>query len=185
MHRVQVSVLASLLTLLTAGCTSWDPDAPAPDQIVEETKGKFLASDPDMSRFFDKAHGYAIFPSVGKGAFVIGGGYGGGWVVEQNEVIGKTSISEATVGLQIGGQAFSEVIFFKDAATLDAFKRGNFEFNSQVSVAVVTAGAAAKASYDKGMAVFVLPKGGLMAEASVGGQKFTYTPRPMEASARK
>jgi lipid-binding SYLF domain-containing protein len=137
----------------------------------------FLAKDSSMKKFFHGAHGFAIWPSVGKGGLVIGGGGGSGSVYERGKLIGTTKLSFVSVGAQIGGQSFAEVIFFKDKAAIDNFKRGNFEFGAQVSAVAATAGAANGTDYDSGVAVFTLPKKGLMAEASVSGQEFTFEPK--------
>ena len=132
--------------------------------------------DPGMEKFFDGAAGYAVFPSVGKGGLVVGGAHGKGLVIVGDNAVGKTSLSQATVGLQIGGQVYSQFIFFKDDVALGHFQRGNWETSAQLSAVVVTLGASADANYNKGVAVFTNVGGGAMAEASVGGQKFSYEP---------
>ena len=145
--------------------------------------------------FFKSAYGYAVFPTVGKGGMVIGGAYGKGQVYRGGKVIGETSLIKATIGFQLGGQAFSEMIFFEDKRAYDDFTSGNFEFDASASAVAITAGAQAKAgtegstasasagpatakqagsSYRKGMAIFVHIKGGLMYEAAIGGQKFNF-----------
>jgi len=134
-------------------------------------------ADPGIEAFFDNAAGYAVFPGVGKGGFVVGGAYGKGLVIVDEKVDGYTSMTQATVGLQIGGQKYAQFIFFKDDVAIAHFRRGNFEFGAQASAVAITAGASADASYDGGVAVFTHAAGGLMVEGSVGGQKFTYEPR--------
>jgi lipid-binding SYLF domain-containing protein len=131
-------------------------------------------ADPGMETFFENAAGYAVFPSVGKGGIVIGGAYGKGLVIVNDMVDGYTSMSQATIGLQLGGQKYSQFIFFRDEAALGHFKRGNFEFGAQASAVAVTAGASADANYDSGVVVFTQAGGGLMFEGTVGGQRFTY-----------
>jgi len=130
--------------------------------------------DPGMERFFNDAAGYAVFPSVGKGGIGIGGAHGKGLVIVGDEAVGKTSLSQVTIGLQLGGQVYAQFVFFKDEVALGHFQRGNWETSAQLSAVAVTAGASADANYNKGVAVFTNMGGGLMAEASVGGQKFTY-----------
>jgi lipid-binding SYLF domain-containing protein len=170
---VCISILVSL-----SACAGWDPDKEQREaDQVRMTIERFMERDPGLQTFFDKAYGYAVFPRVGKGAYIIGGTYGRGLVYEQGNHIGKTSIIAASVGLQIGGQEFSEIIFFRDKVTMDFFKQGNLELSAQASAVAVTTGIAAKTQYDEGIAVFVLPTAGLMFEASVGGQKFTFEPR--------
>ena len=148
--------------------------------------------------FFNNAYGYAVFPTIGKAGIGIGGSYGKGQVYQGGKVTGETSLIKATIGLQLGGQAFSQMIFFEDKRAYDEFTSGDFEFDASASAVAITAGAQAKAgtegatagvsagpatgkqaktSYHKGMAVFVHTKGGLMYEASIGGQKFSYKPK--------
>jgi len=145
--------------------------------------------------FFEGAYGYAVFPTIGKAGFGIGGAYGTGQVYQGSKVTGETSLIKVTFGLQAGGQAFSEIIFFEDKRAYDEFTSGQFEFDAAASAVAITAGAQAKVgtegatagasagpatgkqaktSYHKGMAVFVHTKGGLMYEATIGGQKFSF-----------
>jgi len=144
------------------------------DEDVQEVIQKFEEGDPGMQAWFREAYGYAVFPSVGKGGIGIGGAHGKGLVYEQKNLVGKTTLTEVTVGFQLGGQAFSEVIFFKDKTAFDDFTRENFEFGAQVSAVALTAGASADLAYNGGVAVVTATKGGLMYEATVGGQKFSY-----------
>jgi lipid-binding SYLF domain-containing protein len=143
---------------------------------VTEAMAEFTKADPKLQKEINKAAGYAIFPSVGKGAIGIGGAHGKGWVYEGGALIGETSLTQVTIGLQLGGQAYRELILFKDKTALDDFKRGNFELDAQASAVAVTAGASANAKYNGGVAILTMAKGGLMYEASVGGQKFSYKP---------
>lgn len=146
--------------------------------------------------FFKNCYGYAVFPTVGKGGIGIGGAYGKGQVYEKGNVTGTASLVKLSIGFQLGGQAFSEIIFFQDKRAYDDFTSGRFEFDASASAVVITAGAQAKAGtegvsggasvnnegeyasvgYSKGMVVFVHTKGGLMYEAAIGGQKFSFTP---------
>lgn len=147
--------------------------------------------------FFDSAYGYAIFPTIGKAGFVIGGAYGEGRVYKENKYTGKTTLYQASIGFQMGGQAYSQVVFFEDERAYQDFTSDNFEFSAQATVVVLTAGASAEAGtkgmstsasggqnnaktsadYYKGMATFIIAKGGLMYEASVAGQKFKFEPK--------
>ncbi len=130
--------------------------------------------DPGMNKFFESSVGYAVFPNVGKGGIGIGGAYGKGLVIKNDKVIGKTSLSQVTIGFQLGGQVYAQFIFFEDQTALENFRRGNFEFGAQASAVAVTLGVSADADYDKGVAVFTNVGGGLMYEATVSGQKFKY-----------
>jgi lipid-binding SYLF domain-containing protein len=145
-----------------------------PVQESKETIQVFKKADPGISKFFSGSVGYAVFPTVGKGAIGIGGASGSGVLFEKGNPVGKTSLTQLTIGLQLGGQAYSEVVFFQNAAALGDFKKGNFALAAQVSAVAASSGASANAKYNGGVAVFTVAKGGLMYEASVGGQKFGY-----------
>ncbi|MCA1779590.1 MAG: hypothetical protein LC637_09455 [Xanthomonadaceae bacterium] len=168
-------ILAGLMVVALAACAS----APSNSVLIADSRAsivRFLDRDPGLRDWVDHAYGYAVFPSVGKGGFGVGGSYGRGIVFERGEPVGRTSIVQATFGAQIGAQNFAQVIFFQDDAALRTFQRGNYEFSAQATAVAVTAGTASTTSYEKGVAVFMMAKGGLMAEASVGGQKFSYSP---------
>jgi lipid-binding SYLF domain-containing protein len=170
MHGLMLPTL-----VLVVAAAAMPTRAPAQsDQQVAETIAKFEQGDPGMQAWFREAYGYAVFPGVGKGGIGIGGARGSGLVYERGKRIGKVTLTQVTIGFQLGGQAFSEVIFFKDKTALDDFTRGNFEFDAGVSAVALTAGASRDLAYSKGVAVMTATKGGLMYEASVGGQKFDY-----------
>ena len=181
MRRGAFYSLVTVCLIVVFGISAWAGWDPMQEQkekaAVEETITKFKGADPSMKVFFEKAYGYVVFPGVGKGGFIIGGGHGDGWVYEKGIHIGRASLTQLTVGAQIGGQSFSEIIFFQDKKTLDDFKKGNWELSAQASAIMVKEGASKDASYDNGVAVFTMPKKGAMVEASVGGQKFKYTPK--------
>jgi lipid-binding SYLF domain-containing protein len=141
---------------------------------VVHTIAAFTKKDPGIDRFLTGAVGYAVFPTVGKGAIGVGGAHGTGELLVSGKAIGKVSLTQVTVGFQFGGQAYSEIIFFEQRSTLDGFKHGDFAFAAQATAVALTAGAAANAAYRNGVAVFTMAKGGLMYEASIGGQKFSY-----------
>ena len=149
----------------------------------------------DSSKFFDISYGYAVFPTIGKAGIGIGGAFGKGQVFEQGKHVGMASMSQLSIGFQLGAQGYSQVVFFQDKRAFNEFTNGNFEFAATAEAVAITAGASASAStagsstsisggqnnadtvgrYNKGMAIFTVAKGGLMYEASVGGQKFKYT----------
>lgn len=152
----------------------WKPDKP---DKVKETIKAFKKKDPGLKTFFLEAYGFAVFPSVIKGgAFGFGGAHGKGQVFERGVFIGTASVTQGTVGFQLGGQSYSEIVFFRDKEALNRFKNGNVKFAAQASAIAATAGAAANAAYSNGVAVFTLPKKGLMYEASIGGQRFGFKP---------
>jgi len=178
MEKIMRAILILLTSLLaTAPASAFQPDVN--DELQLDVAKAILAikrADPGIETFFDNAAGYAAYPSVGKGGIVVGGAYGKGLVIVGDRVDGRTTMTQATLGLQLGGQVYSQFIFFKDEAAIANFKRGNFEFGAQASAVAATKGASADTSYDKGVAVFTNASGGLMVEGSVGGQKFTYEP---------
>ena len=146
----------------------------ARDRKARQTMAAFKAKDPGIKRFFEQSEGYAVFPSIAKGAFIVGGARGDGTVYRKGEVIGYSTVTQGTIGLQIGGQEYSEIVFFEDDAALKHFTNGNLEFAGQASAVAVTEGASADAKYADGVLVVTMAKGGLMLEASLGGQKFTF-----------
>ena len=152
---------------------------------------------PACQPYFNKAYGYAMFPTIGQGAFGIGAAHGDGQVYRGGKVTGYTSMTQISIGFQLGGQAYSQIVFFEDKRAYDNFTRGNFEFDASASAVAITAGAQASAgttgttagasagsatgkqaatSYYNGVSIFVHTKGGLMYEAAVGGQKFSFKP---------
>ena len=141
---------------------------------ANEAKTEFIKSDDLMKNLFDKAYGYVIFPNVGKGAIGVGGASGNGAVFESGTLIGMAKLTQVSVGFQFGGQAYSEVIFFESATALNKFKENKLEFAAQASAVAATAGASANVKYNDGVMVFSHIKGGLMYEASIGGQKFKF-----------
>ncbi len=159
-----------------------------------DTKKMFV--DAGLSDMFNSAYGYALFPTIGKAGFIVGGAYGKGKVYEQGKYIGDTAMTQASIGFQLGGSGFSQVVFFQDKRALGEFINGNFEFGAEAQAVALTAAAGASANtsgssatasggknnaaigssgYNKGMATFTITKGGLMYEVSLGGQKFSFT----------
>ena len=145
-------------------------------QDSEEAKKAFLKEDPGMSKFFEGSHGYLIFPNVGKGGLGLGAAAGNGVAFENGAMIGYAKLSQVSVGFQAGGQAYREVVFFETSDQMDRFKKNKIEFSAQVSAVAAASGASANAKYVEGVAVFTMAKGGLMYEASVGGQRFKFNP---------
>jgi lipid-binding SYLF domain-containing protein len=147
--------------------------------LAEDSRGAldhFKAQDPTLQGLLDKSAGYALFPDVGKGGLIVGGSYGHGEVFQAGTMIGYASISQGTVGLQAGGEEFSELIVFNTKDALERFKRGETTFAANASAVAIKAGAAATARDREGVTVFTHAKGGLMAEAAIGGQKFSFQP---------
>ena len=174
--RKSALIFAALVSFVfTSALWAFEPDTSDELQLdVAKAIINIKKEDPGISEFFDSAAGYAVIPKVGKAGMGVGGAYGKGLVIVDEKAVGKTSLSQLTVGFQLGGQVYSQFIFFKDQAALESFQRGNFEFGAQASAVAVTLGASADANYDKGVAVFTHVGGGLMYEATLGGQKFKY-----------
>jgi lipid-binding SYLF domain-containing protein len=170
--------LACLL-VVGAGCSTAPKTQEARDVLsaqVDEAIAEMKKKDPSIDDFFYDSYAYAVFPQVAKGAFVVGGAAGKGQVFVDRDLYAYSRLSQATLGFSFGGQYFREVIFFRDKEDLARFATGNFTFSAQISGVAITAGAAAKADYKDGMAVFVMADKGLMVDASLGGQKFSYVP---------
>ena len=142
----------------------------------DSARAEFLRTDPDMEKIFANAYGYAMFPNVGKGAIGVGAASGNGIVYEQGIMVGSAKMSQVTVGFQVGGQAYRELIFFETKEALDKFKKNAVELTAQASAVAAKTGASLNAQYKDGIMIYTQQKGGLMYEASVGGQKFKYTP---------
>ncbi len=142
----------------------------------KEAKTAFMKTDPTMSGLFASSYGYVVFPKNGKGGLIIGGSGGNGLVYKKSKPIGYAKMAQVTVGAQIGGASYSEIIFFENEAALTRFQANKVEFSSQISAVAVKSGVSKDAKYADGVAVFTQSLSGLMAEATVGGQKFTYKP---------
>jgi lipid-binding SYLF domain-containing protein len=140
----------------------------------KEAKAAFIKTDKLMASLFKDSYAYVIFPSIGKGGMGIGGATGNGVVYEKNEMVGTANMVQVSIGFQFGGQAYREVIFFESEESLEKFKNDKLKFAAQASAVAATEGASANAKYQEGVMVFTQQKGGLMYEASIGGQKFTY-----------
>jgi lipid-binding SYLF domain-containing protein len=198
--NTQVRRVSKTISLLIAlAFTSMALPAHAEDASAEEAKYAEALQTFKLAKgsdaFFGKSYGYALFPTIGKGGIGIGGARGSGRVYVGGNYVGDTTMTQLTIGFQLGGQAFSQIIFFEDKRAFDEFTGGNFEFGAQAAAVALTAAASASASttgntagasggkndaavaggYQKGYAIFTIAKGGLMYEASIGGQKFSYT----------
>ena len=172
-----LTFLIAFTVLLSASLTqAWEPDTGDKLELsVAQAIIKAKSKDPALKKWFESAYAYAVLPKVGKGGIGIGGAYGKGLVIRGDVTVGETSLSQVTLGFQLGGQVYSEYIMFRDKTAFDHFTRGNFEMGAQVSAVAINLGASADANYDKGVAVFTITEGGLMYEASIGGQKFKYS----------
>jgi lipid-binding SYLF domain-containing protein len=176
MKKWMLGLAAALVAavVVSTGAHAWDA---ALEKKALEAIAEFKKTDPSMQTFFNKAYAYAVFPEITKGAVGIGGARGEGIVFEGGKAIGTTTMTQVTIGLQLGGQTYREIIFFENKEALDSFKKGNFEVSANASAIAVKGGASETANYNNGVAIFTMGIGGLMFEASIGGQKFSFEPR--------
>jgi lipid-binding SYLF domain-containing protein len=165
-----------LLLATLVGLVGLAQPVQAQDEKAQEVIAKFKQQKPELAKFFQHARGYAVYPSVGKGAIGVGGAHGNGFVYEGGKLIGKSSLTQVTIGFQLGGQAYSEIVFLEDKPAMDSFKKGKLKLDGQASAVAVTARAGLDLPYRNGVAIVTMVKGGLMYEASVGGQQFTFNP---------
>lgn len=143
-------------------------------QAANTALSKARARNSDFDRLVLGAPGLAVFPSVGKGGAVVGGAYGRGIVYKNGTQVGYADLTQATIGLQLGGQSYTEILVFESAAALDKFREGNYQFSSQATAVVLKSGEGTNAKFEDGIAVFTTDEAGLMFEAAIGGQKFSY-----------
>jgi lipid-binding SYLF domain-containing protein len=164
---------------LLSGCST-SPKSEAKRENLETQAQASIdlakATDPGMAKFFDTSAGYAVFPSIGKGAWIVGGAYGKGILYEHGQPVGYCDMTQASIGFAWGGEAFTEFVFFETPEAVNKFKAGQATLSAQASAVAVKTGAAAKAQFVDGVAVFITGLKGAMVEASVGGQKFSYQP---------
>jgi len=179
MRNMICGLALGMLALGLLGCSTEPKTEEAKSTLhsdVQATLNEFSQTDSSFRDFINKGAGYAVFPSVGKGGLGVGGAYGHGEVYQHDQMIGYADLTQASIGLQAGGQTYSEVIVFENEDALNKFKNNKLEFAANASAVALKAGAAATARFENGVAVFVKPKGGLMFEASIGGQKFNFKP---------
>ncbi|MCK5697469.1 MAG: lipid-binding SYLF domain-containing protein [Gammaproteobacteria bacterium] len=171
MNNVLKTLLTGILALSISSSWAWDANA---ELKSNQTIAHFSTKDDSLNSFFEQAYGYAVFPTIGKAGFIVGGAHGEGVVYEKSIVTGTTKMNQVSVGWQAGAEAYSEIIFFQNKAAYEDFIKGNFEVGAQISAVVAKKGAAAQTKYSNGVAIFTDSKGGLMAAVSVSGQKFSY-----------
>jgi len=180
MRRIVLAcAFAAVTALLLTGCATTPKSAEGKAALttrVQAAIDRATKADPGLDKFFKEAAGYAVFPGVGKGGIGVGGAYGRGELYRAGQLDGYCTLTQASIGLQLGGQKYTEIIFFETPTALDRFKSGSFAFAAQASAVALKSGASANAKYADGVAVFTMGEAGLMYEASVGGQKFSYEP---------
>jgi lipid-binding SYLF domain-containing protein len=177
---VRVAMVLTFVAGLLVSCSTAPSTVGGRDELLQQatsTLGEMNREDSGLDELTRKAYGYALFPQIAKGGLVLGGGYGRGVVYEQGQHIGYADLSQASFGLQVGGQTYSELIVFENKAALERLKQGRIDLAADASAVILKTGAAANARFADGFAVFVRPIGGAMAEATVGGQQVTYVPK--------
>jgi lipid-binding SYLF domain-containing protein len=171
----------AVLGLLGMAACSTAPSTEGAKANLRRTSADALSqaqdNDPSLRNLVAKSAGYVVFPEVGKGTIGIGGAYGKGDLYQNGVVVGYCDMTQASIGLALGGQAYSEILVFETPAAVETFKHGNFRFDAQASAVALKSGAGANAKFANGVAVFTMDEAGLMYEASVGGQKFSYQDR--------
>jgi lipid-binding SYLF domain-containing protein len=170
------TIMAAYLLFFAIGANSQNDKHKELMADSDKAKSTLINKDAGLQQYFENASGYVIFPNVGKGGLIIGGASGNGILYENGNAMGMANLKKLNIGLQAGGQAVIQVIFFENDEALKRFKEGNFAFSAEASAVIADEGKSKDADYDDGVIVFALPKAGLMADASVGGQKFGYTP---------
>ncbi len=166
-------ILISLLLSFTGNAQvgGWNPEL---EKESKEALDNMLKESPKLKTFVNKAYGYAIFPKITKAGLGIGGAAGKGIVYQNHNIVGSSKLKQASFGLQAGGQQYSEVIFFENRESFENFINDKLKFDAQASAVAITKGASIDAAYHNGVAVFTRVKGGLMYEASIGGQHFKF-----------
>jgi lipid-binding SYLF domain-containing protein len=175
-----IAMTVGFVGLFATGCATAPKSGADRTQLTNDATAALQQAkqtDASLAQFLQASSGYVVFPHVDKGAALVGGSYGRGIVYDGNELIGYADITQATVGLQAGGQEFREIVVFESQGDLDRFKAGKLTLSANVSAVALKSGAAESAKYTDGVAVFVQPTAGLMVEAAVGGQQFTYQPK--------
>ena len=163
--------------LLFASCGSMQNTEDDLRSDASDARNEIRQNHANASELLNSSAGYAIFPNVGKGAYVIGGASGNGVVYKNNTIIGYADLKQVDIGLQAGGKAFIEVLFFETDADLERFKEGDYELSANASAVILDKGASQSIDFQDGVAVVTIPKGGAMAGVSVGGQRFSFQPR--------
>jgi lipid-binding SYLF domain-containing protein len=177
-----LKVIVAVAVISVAGLVrvaAQDKDAKDAQKEAQEVSTAItnFKADADIAKWFDTAYGYAVFPSITKAAVVVGGAGGGGRVFEKGTYVGDVRVSQASIGASLGGQSFAEAIFFETKAALDRFKDSKWETTAGMSAIAASSGKSKDAKYADGVAIFTQGNKGLMADVSVGGQKFKYTPK--------
>ncbi len=173
--QIVTAVLALIISItMNAQVGGWNPELISDSEEALQT---MLEKTPKLESFYNESYGYAIFPKITKAGIAFGGAFGKGIVFKDNQIVGSSKLKQASIGLQLGGQQYSEIIFFKNEESFENFTNGKLKFDAQASAVALKEGASIDAAYQDDVAVFTQTKGGLMYEASLGGQHFKYMPK--------
>ena len=177
-NKFAIGILSSILGIALLSACSTAPRTVDDRSDLRRDADSALTQARSNNASFDsiirRAPGYAVFPTVGKGGAIVGGAYGRGILYSNGTQIGYTDLSQASIGAQLGGQSYTQILVFESAYALDRFRQGNYEFSAQATAVALRSGEGANARFEDGVAVFTMDESGLMAEAAVGGQKFSY-----------
>lgn len=179
MKSVTKSLYIPLMGILFLAFSSCGTMSETGDDLMADSQqamSTIQQTQPNIADLFENSVGYAIFPNAGKGAYIIGGASGNGVVYQNGNMIGYADMKQVDIGLQAGGKAFIEVLFFNTQAALDEFKNGGYELSANASAVILEKGISKEINFEDGVAVVTMPKAGAMAGISVGGQRFEFTP---------
>ena len=174
---IRTALALTVVVGLLVGCASAPATRAEQSALLQEAAAamqQMRAEDPALGELVQRSYGYALFPEVTKGGLVVGGASGQGVVYERGQHVGYCDLSQASVGLQVGAQTFSELLLFEDKSALDPFKARSLNFGADASAVILQSGVATNANFVDGIAVVVRPISGAMLEASIGGQQFAY-----------
>ncbi len=178
--QLKTAQIMSIVLIVFASLTmhaqlgGWNPELISESEEALQT---MLEKTPKLDSFINKSYGYAVFPRITKAGIAFGGAFGKGVAFKGHKVVGSSKLKQASIGLQFGGQQYSEIIFFENEASFEKFTNGKLKFDAQASAVALKVGASIDVAYQDGVAVFTQTKGGLMYEASIGGQHFKYEPK--------
>lgn len=178
MKKYLISTACLMIGLVALyGCSTAPKTKEGKADIRQDARlalAKAKKADTSLIKFINNAYAYSVFPGVGKGGIGLGGAYGKGVLYEKGKFVGYCDVSQVTIGFQLGGQSYTEIIAFENKGVVESFKKGQFTFDAQATAVAITSGAGANATYTNGVAVFTINEAGLMYEAAIGGQKFSY-----------
>jgi lipid-binding SYLF domain-containing protein len=173
--KIKNSIVSMALLFVTVFAFAQNKDDMRVMKDAEKAITTLKQSDRGLEKFFNNASGYVVFPNVGEGALIIGAASGNGVLYENGVSTGMAEMKKLDIGMQAGGEAYTQVVFFETEEALNEFKEGNFEFSAEAKAVIIDEAVSKNANYNDGVVVFAKSKGGVMADVSIGGQKFSYS----------